>query len=302
MTQIPIRPPIRTPIPGQPVCSWCDATLSHHQAATTKCCGATECERKRTAQLARAVTDRRAQEHEDLKSRLATRHADQISSMAASHGIAREDLRIAVTPFNEGRLSELSVDRREAFEAHLATVATEGFAIEDPDSLSWPAQRRSAELPEPEIADAACATCQGGCCRPGGPSWGFIGKEEVCRFRLANPDADSDEFQQYYLNHLPDLSVTDSCVFQSSIGCTLARQDRSTLCNTFLCRGVKTMLAQRGRDGEAPTAVIAAERGVGYNLSLFLLVDGWTGAERLPDQHDSPTQPAPPASSQPDDS
>lgn len=62
------------------------------------------------------------------------------------------------------------------------------------------------------------------------------------------------------------------------------------------------MLAQRGHDGEAPTAVIAAERGVGYNLSLFLLVDGWTGAERLPDQHDSPTQPAPPASSQPDDS
>lgn len=256
-------------------CLWCNASLTPHQTVTTKCCGAPKCERERTAELARAVTKRRAQEHEDLKSRLAAEHADQITELATTHGIERTDLRIAVTPFNDGRLSELPSERRAALEAHLASVAAEGFAIEDPDSLSWPTQRRAAELPEPAVADSACATCQGGCCRPGGPSWGFIGKEEVCRFRLANPDATEADFQAYYLDHLPEQSVTDSCVFQSSVGCTLSRRDRSTLCNTFLCRGVKTMLAEREREGEAPTLIVAAERGVGYHLGLHRLDGAW---------------------------
>lgn len=193
-------------------------------------------------------------------------------------------MRMMVTPFNEGTLSELPSERREALEAHLASVAAEGFAIEDPESLSLPAQRKAAELPEPAVADAACATCQGGCCRPGGPSWGFIGKEEVCRYQLANPNATEQAFQAYYLDHLPEKSVTDSCVFQSSVGCTLKQEDRSTLCNTFLCRGVKTMLATRSRDGEGSTLIIAEERGVGYKLGLFTAKDGWVGTERIPSE------------------
>jgi transposase-like protein len=263
-------------------CLWCNASLTPHQTVTTKSCGAPKCERERTAELARAQTARRAKEHEDLKARLSAEHSDWIAKLARKHGVDETDLRVMVTPFNEGRLSVLPDDRREALEAHLTQVAEEGFAIEDPETLSWPNQRKSAVLPEPEVADAACATCQGGCCRPGGPSWGFIGKEEVCRYRLANPDATAQDFRQYYLDHLPERSVTDSCVFQSNTGCTLSRQDRSTLCNTFLCRGVKTMLAERSRDGEAPTIVIAEEYGIAYNLGMHTAELGWV-ASRLPE-------------------
>lgn len=266
---------------GGKTCSWCDAPLTPHQLVTTKSCGATDCERQRTVALSRSVADRRAQEHEDLKFALATKHADAIETLAAEHGVAPDACRIAVTPFNEGTLSVLPVERRTGLEAHLRQVAEEGFAIEDPESLSWPAQRRSAVLPEPEVADAACATCQGGCCRPGGPSWGFIGKEEVCRYRIANPEATAEGFQQFYLGHLPEQSVTDSCVFQSNVGCTLSREDRSTLCNTFLCRGVKTMLAERSRDGEKPTVMIAEEHGTAYNLGLHLPDKGWVASQHI---------------------
>lgn len=271
---------------GTSQCAWCGTALTPHQSVTTKSCGAADCERRRTVELARSVTDRRAQEHEDLKATLSHRHSEEIETLLAEHGQDRDAVRIMVTPFNEGRLSVLPEARLEGLKQHLATVADEGFAVEDPETLSWPTQRRSAELPEPEVADAGCATCQGGCCRPGGPSWGFIGKEEVGRFRIANPDATAEDFQQYYLDQLPEESVTESCVFQSNTGCTLSRADRSTLCNTFLCRGVKTMLAERSRDGEAPTVVIAAERGVAYNLGFYQPGDGWTGARRIASDED----------------
>ena len=262
-------------------CLWCNAVLSPHQRVTTQCCGARDCERQRTAELARAQIERRAQEHEDLITRLAGEHADRISDFAAANGLDPDGLRIAVTPFNGGVLTPIPDERREGLATHLAEVAAEGFAIEDPHSLSWPAQRKAAVLPEPAVADAACATCQGGCCRPGGPSWGFIGKEEVCRYRIAHPDATEEDFQQYYLDHLPEETISGSCIFHAVTGCVLSREDRSTLCNTFLCRGVKTMLAERGRDGEAPTVVIAAERGVAHNLGAFDPARGWLGSERI---------------------
>ena len=130
--------------PGMQLCKWCGATLSPHQAVTTKSCGAQECERQRTVALSRAVADRRAQEHQDLKDALANEHADQIAALLSLHGLETGDVHIAMTPYNAGELSVLSDQRRADLEAHLAMVAAEGFAIEDPESLSWPAQRRSA--------------------------------------------------------------------------------------------------------------------------------------------------------------
>ena len=262
-------------------CLWCNAPLTPHQTVTTRCCGAQKCERERTAEIARSQTARRAQEHEDLKSRLTKAHAAQIGSLAAAHDIPDDTLRIMVTPFNSGTLVDLPKERREELKAHLIEVAAEGFAIEDPETQSWPTQRAAAVLPEPAVADAGCITCQGGCCRPGGPSWGFIGKDEVCRYRLANPDAVEEDFVDYYLNHAPEKSISGSCIFHTQTGCTMSREDRSTLCNTFLCRGIKTMLAERTRDGDAPTIAIAEERGTAYNLGVYLPDQGWMGAEKI---------------------
>ena len=276
---------------GAPTCTYCETVLTPHQAVTSKSCGTAACESRRTQDVARAFSDRKAREHEDLKLRLADAEADRIREMAADHGFGLDSLRVAVTPFNGGALAPIPDERREGLAAHLEQVAAEGFAIEDPHSLSWPAQRRAAILPEPAVADAACATCQGGCCRPGGPSWGFVGKEEVCRFRIANPDATAEDFQNYYLDHLAGETITGSCIFHAATGCVLEREDRSTLCNTFLCRGVKTMLAERSREGEAQTAVIAAEHGVAYNLGAYDPDKGWLGSARVDRESDRPEPP-----------
>ncbi|MEM9063061.1 MAG: hypothetical protein AAGD13_21575 [Pseudomonadota bacterium] len=261
---------------GAASCNWCDAVLTPHQSVSTKSCGARPCEQKRLAEVSRTVADQKAQAHENLRLRLAGELSGDLDEIAEDLGCARNDLMVAAVPFNAGAVVQLSDERRAGLRAHLETVAAEGFAIEDPDSLSWPTQRRAAELPEPEVADAACATCQGGCCRPGGPSWGFIGKEEVCRFRLANPEAGPDDFVAYYLGHVADETVADSCVFQAALGCVLDRTDRSTLCNTFLCRGVKRLLSDLQGDHTRPTAIIAQDRGDARNLGSWSFEDGWT--------------------------
>ncbi|MEM7211862.1 MAG: hypothetical protein AAF479_08220 [Pseudomonadota bacterium] len=268
-------------------CAWCNASLTPHQTVTTKSCGAPKCERERTAELARAQTARRAQEHEDLKTRLATEHAGQIAAFSDRHDFPKTGARVMVTPFNGGTLAPVPEERLAGLEAHLIEVAAEGFAIEDPETLSWPTQRTSAVLPEPEAADAGCITCQGGCCRPGGPSWGFIGKDEVCRYRIANPEATEADFVAYYLGHAPEQSISGSCIFHTMAGCTMSREDRSTLCNTFLCRGVKTMLSERARDGDAPTIVIGAENGEAFNLGAYAPGSGFLGTERVQERADA---------------
>ncbi|MEL7469654.1 MAG: hypothetical protein AAFN27_14455 [Pseudomonadota bacterium] len=261
---------------GAPTCNWCDTVLTPHQSVSTKSCGAQACERQRLAEVSRTVADQKAQRHEELRLRLAEELSADLDAVADAFGRARDDLIVAAVPFNGGALIPLSEDRLAGLKAHLEQVAAEGFAIEDPDSLSWPAQRRNAELPEPEVADAACATCQGGCCRPGGPSWGFIGKEEVCRYRLANPEAGPDDFIAYYMGHVADETVADSCIFQAKMGCVLARTDRATLCNTFLCRGVNRMLADLAGDHSQSVAVIAQDRGDARNLGSWSPEQGWT--------------------------
>lgn len=264
-------------------CVWCNAELTPHQTVTTRSCGARKCERERTAETARATAARRAQEHEDLKTRLAAEHAEQIGALADRHGFSPDGVRIMVTPFNGGDLVPVPEERRAGLEAHLTEIAAEGFAVEDPDAVASPTQWASAVLPEPDAADAGCITCQGGCCRPGGTTWGFIGKEEVCRFRVANPEATERDFVAHYLGNAPEQSISGSCIFHTATGCAMRRQDRSTLCNTFLCRGVKTMLAEQRERGEAPMIVIGAEPGTAPNLGAYSPDAGFLGTERIPD-------------------
>ena len=194
--------------------------------------------------------------------------ADTLQAGALALNLAVDDLQLGVVPYNGKALTVLPDDRRLSFEAHLRRIAKEGFAIDNPDIHTSKYIRMAIDLPEASITDAACATCMGYCCKAGGPSWGFMDETTVCRFRVANPDANADDFRAYYLDHLPETSVEDNCVFQSGTGCTLKREDRADLCNSFLCRGVNRILQEQSSGAKA-TAIIAQHEGIPKSVGLF---------------------------------
>ncbi|MEM7211863.1 MAG: hypothetical protein AAF479_08225 [Pseudomonadota bacterium] len=204
-----------------------------------------------------------------LKTQLATRCDAQLDEASTAFRTDRDDMHIAVVPYNGKGLSTLPEVRHLALKSHLAEIADEGFADGVPDAESVARERQSIDLPEAKATDAACGTCKGNCCKAGGPTWGFLTVTDVQRFRIRYPECDAAGFSAYYLSFLPDESVPDNCVFQGPAGCTLDRGDRASLCNSFLCRGVRRLLADIDALGAAPTTIIAHTSGEPEAIGLF---------------------------------
>ena len=254
---------------GAPACEWCGTALSRHQAIRSASCGAPACERSRIAKISQTTTDRHRIEHDALKTKLVTQCDTQLDEAAKVLGTDRDDTHIGVVPYNRKGLSKLPQARHLALEAHLTKIAEEGFVGGIPEPERAARERGAIDLPEAKATDAACGTCKGNCCKAGGPTWGFLTVTDVHRFRNRHPERDAAEFLEYYLSFLPDESVPENCVYQGPVGCTLERTDRASLCNSFLCRGVKRLLADIEAHGAAPTTIIAHTEGEPEAIGLF---------------------------------
>ena len=251
------------------VCPRCDAPVFRQQTSAKQSCSALACERQRIAELSGSETQSKQDEHDTLTARMREACEPMLQDSAQAMGSKAEALQIAVIPYNDKPLTVLPEARRSALETHLRAIAIEGFAVDDPETYTAKYVRKTIDLPEERITDAACATCMGYCCKAGGPNWGFTDMTTVCRFRVAHPEADAEAFSAHYLGRLPETSVDDNCVFQSGTGCTLGRTERADICNSFLCRGVKRILKEHGADGTRNTAIIAQHEGTPRAIGMF---------------------------------
>lgn len=93
------------------------------------------------------------------------------------------------------------------------------------------------------LAKAACALCQGHCCRGGGDE-AFLDVTAVARTRASMADHPVRTLLRAYLQHLPAHSVQDSCVYHGASGCELPRTWRADLCNRYRCIGLNELLAR----------------------------------------------------------
>src|SRR5206468_7485578 len=92
----------------------------------------------------------------------------------------------------------------------------------------------------PRILASACARCQGHCCGKGGlHAFAYLSVDTLRRFMDDNPTLHPDEVLAAYLDHIGRATYQDSCVFHGPQGCTLSREMRADICNTFFCPGLK---------------------------------------------------------------
>ncbi|MEO1493165.1 MAG: hypothetical protein AAFV19_13505 [Pseudomonadota bacterium] len=260
--------------PEARTCTWCGKVIDAHKAASTGSCGAPACEGRRIADASEAVTRQKHERYLGLKDRVEAAFATELDDAARALATDRQALLTGVVPHQNNPVAPLSAERRAAFEAHLDAVIEEGFAL-DPDEYDDRKNRAVIDRPEMPIADAACATCQGSCCMAGFAGQGFIDKWMVAQYRRTDPDPTPDGFRALYLGSLPDASVEQSCPYHTDRGCALPRQMRATICNTFLCKGVKELIR---RAKEAPpdnAAIVAQHEGVPKALGVFRAETGW---------------------------
>ncbi len=189
---------------------------------------------------------------------------------AAARGLAPDEIesyRLAVLPFNNDRVSRLPPQRRTLFEQHLREQLAEarhrlaaGETYSPPqappdDSAQTPAERDA----ESRLLGAGCATCRGKCCQLGG-NHAFQSSMTLMGYLERFPSLDDDTIVSQYLAHLAEETLGKGCVFQGSLGCTLPRDMRAEICNTFFCGDIR-MLKNRFSPGEPVRAYIVNQRG-----------------------------------------
>jgi hypothetical protein len=169
--------------------------------------------------------------------------------------IANDDSVPVMVPRNVKTLVPIPPERVRRLRRHLLVVlrgSPTSTAFERPVSPVWP---------EPEgfvacVARAACAMCEGWCCKNGEDD-GFLDEQTVARVRHSQETLTARAVLRLYVERVPEAGYQGSCIFHGKQGCTLDRSLRSAVCNSYFCGGLHDYMASGGP--ATPVTVIAGE-------------------------------------------
>jgi hypothetical protein len=147
----------------------------------------------------------------------------------------------ALVPAHRARLRRLAARRQRAFLERLrALVRTVRNTTAEDDDRTLDAPEELSALAT-RVVIATCSACRGACCGNGG-NHAFLRTRTIRDFIAAHPAYSDDEVVEAYRAHLPERTLQPGCVYQAATGCTLPRVMRSTICNAYLCGGLRRAL------------------------------------------------------------
>ncbi len=93
----------------------------------------------------------------------------------------------------------------------------------------------------------------------GGSRHAFLDVETINYIRWRDPTLTKQMIIDMYLQNIPDVSTLGSCVYHGEQGCTLNREIRADICNSFQCPARRALIKehQRKPDNGAVVAGIA---------------------------------------------
>jgi hypothetical protein len=261
-----------TRLPGQRRCVICERQITDQQARLHHTCDSWKCRREYRAKQPsprRERLERALRALEELREK-ARRLRDEVAGLV---GIERPELYVPLAiPVVERRLASLPAERPPAFREHLSEVVSEVLQAQSaggPREATAPAESEE-DRPWSHILRAACALCEGRCCREGADR-AYLDVQAVGRFMDEHPNLRPEEVADAFLSQLGTTAYRDSCIFHGENGCGLPRPMRSGTCTSFECiefRVARTTLSQR----RARRAFLAAFEG--QTLVRFAFVGG----------------------------
>ncbi len=184
------------------------------------------------------------------------------------------DVTLLSVPFGGRPLVPVEDERMDAFKEHLSTVIAEAYAASDEEVAASISDRNEEE--EKPLFAAGCATCQGHCCRLGNKSKAFLSAQTMRGHRRIWPDLTAEVMEANYLAALPDLAYKDGCVYQGDLGCTLPREMRSDICNSYHCHELEFSEERADKSPDRPIAIVAVDDdGVPQNFATLTDDEGW---------------------------
>jgi hypothetical protein len=168
-------------------------------------------------------------------------------------------------PFLETELAPVVRERVRALKRNLVEAMRELRKTRKPERLiqsSTPAPVGFAAT----VTAAGCANCQGFCCKNGGDH-AYIDDRTMARVRHDRPELDAAAVIRMYVDAVPAEAARGSCIFHGAKGCTLARDLRAELCNTYYCTGLHDFL--NWPEMPPGVVVVASRNGKGQRSNVL---------------------------------
>ena len=248
-------------------CEFCGVELTAQQGVSTGICEKQQCHERMIEKVGTELIERKRRENAESLKRMFDKYAPQVAEAAEAVGGTAETAIPAKVPFQAAPITPLPEERRAAFEKHLRWITARAFTEEVKElDLSY---REELDQDEPALVDAACGSCQGGCCALGGTT-GFLQDVDIERWRARDPEATAEQIIDYYLGMVPAETTEDACIYQGAQGCVLPRANRNDQCNAFYCKSLK-LLQEKIAEATTDKVVIIAD-----DNSEARSVSGWS--------------------------
>jgi hypothetical protein len=164
-----------------------------------------------------------------------------------------DDYLLISIPYTNRRMTRLPRHRREAFRERLRSIIDDAYARRAASGDEGPAK---ATQPVPEsnggemsdVLSQGCARCRGNCCCGGGTD-AYLRPERMVRYMNAHRPQSPVDVLEAYMSYVGERSIQNSCVYHGARGCTLPRDMRADICNTFFCEGLRDLQYRAPADG-----------------------------------------------------
>jgi hypothetical protein len=227
--------------PAHRACAICRRPLAGRQLAEGVC-SEPRCRREHDVLVQREHDARIARRRAARAARATALRDDRAPRLGIEHP---EEFTPTPIPALARPITKLPIARRDSVRAHIASLAAEArrkiAAGDDSEDASdvRPAADPAAAMP-PALSGLlaqGCARCRGECCSNGG-NHAYIRVDAVARYLRAHPDKSDEAVVDDYAAFIGERSFKGSCVYHGPTGCTLPREMRSNICNTFYCLGL----------------------------------------------------------------
>ena len=188
---------------------------------------------------------------------------DKIAAGEAQLGERHARVTVSIVPYQNRPVLPTTPKQQQRFWKQLDMLMDFAFR-EDPGVV----RHDREDAAQGPLMDAACILCKGQCCLNGGPNNAFLEVEDIQRFRIRNPGATREDIKAAYAALMPETTSVMSCVFHGVYGCTLPREMRSQLCNSFVCRG-QTVLAEGAKAGDTGAVLLAVPQNKAVAAATF---------------------------------
>ena len=251
-------------------CCICGTEITRQQARTFQTCTSWKCRCEYRGRLRDQAREAEAR-YEQALTKFRNGLCSTRNQLAGACGIEHPERFLPVcVPSYKAELVPMRADRREKLRAFLLALIEDCIREADADPKphsETPDQAGGADSSDHHAASetlaeflrVACTCCGGHCCTDGGDQ-AYFTVDSMRRYIARHPDRSPDAIVDDYLQHVPEETYEASCIYHSATGCSLPRQMRSDLCNSFECYGLTHLRDQVAENAGTGLFIVATNQ------------------------------------------